>query len=70
MHAFKQNYHSNNIGTGHDDQQDEERSEILSLCSSLDGVIGQLHKQVKALESYLRNLRSLYRTVGLSKAKL
>ena len=39
-------------GTGHDYQEDEDRIEILSLCCCLDGVIGQLHKQVKALESY------------------
>lgn len=41
VHAFKQNDHSDIIGTGHDDQEDE-RSEMLNLCSCLDGVIGQL----------------------------
>ncbi len=55
VHALKRNAHHDMIGTGHDDEEDdedEERSEILSLCCCLDGVIGQLHKQVKSLESY------------------
>ncbi len=55
MRAFKQSDQDDIIGIGHgndEDDEDEERSEILSLCSCLDGVIGQLHKQVKALESY------------------
>ena len=51
VHAFNHNDRSDITGTGHDDQEDE-RSEILSLCSCLDGVIGQLHKQVKVLNSY------------------
>ena len=52
VHALEQ---SESTGTGHDtqeDDEDEDRIEILSLCCCLDGVIGQLHKQVKALESY------------------
>ena len=52
MHALKQ---SEIIGTDHDNQEDDEdedRIEVLSLCCCFDGVIGQLHKQVKALESY------------------
>ena len=55
VHAFKQNDQSDIIDTCHGDQEDdedEERSEILSLCYCLDGVIGQLHKQVKALGAY------------------
>ena len=52
VHALKQ---SEITGTGQDyqeDDEDEDRVEILSLCRCLDGVIGQLHSQVKALESY------------------
>ena len=51
VHAFKKNDQSNIIDIGHNDQEanEDERSEILSLCCCLDGVIGQLHKQVKAL---------------------
>lgn len=55
VHALKQNLHSDMIHTGHDDHEDgedEERTEVLSLSCCLDGVIGQLHKQVKTLESY------------------
>ena len=57
VHAFKHNGYNDTIGTGHADQEDdedEERSEILSLCCCLDGVISQLHKQVKSVESYQR----------------
>ncbi len=52
VHAFKQSDQDDIIGIGHGNDEDEERSQILSLCSCLDGVIGQLHKQVKAIESY------------------
>ncbi|DBA82520.1 TPA: hypothetical protein ACH3X2_000744 [Trebouxia sp. C0005] len=51
VHALGQNGHSDIIGTG---LEDEERSEIHSLCCCLDGVIGQLHKQVKSLKAYQR----------------
>lgn len=54
MHAFKQNGHRDVIDAGHanqEDDEDEERRKILSLCC-FDGVIGQLHKQVKTVESY------------------
>ena len=47
MHAFRQNGHSDIIGTcleGEEGDKDEERDEIHSLCSCLDGVIGRLHK--------------------------
>ena len=49
VHALKQ---SEITGKDHGNQEDEDRIEVLSLCCCLDGVIGQLHKQVKALESY------------------
>ena len=64
VHAFKKNEQSDIIGTGHDDQEDDEdeRTEILSLCSCLDGVIGQLHKQVKALESYQKEPQEFAQT--------
>ena len=35
-----------------EDHEDEEKDELLSLCSCLDGVVGQLHKQVETLKSY------------------
>ena len=64
VHAFKQNDHSDITGTGHDDQEDDEdeRSEILNLCSCLDGVIGQLHKQVKVLQSYQKEPQEIAQT--------
>ena len=37
-----------------EDHEDEEKDELLSLCSCLDGVVGQLHKQVETLKSYQR----------------
>ena len=48
VHAFKKNDQSDIIDIGHNDQEANE-DEIVSLCCCLDGVIGQLHKQVKAL---------------------
>jgi len=33
-----------------EDDEDEEGDELLNLCSSLDGVIGQLQKQMKTLQ--------------------
>ena len=47
VHALKQ---SEITGKDDDNQEDEDRIEVLTLCCCLDGVIGQLHKQVKALE--------------------
>ena len=37
-----------------EDDEDEERDEVLNLCSCLDKVIGQLQKQVETLNSYQR----------------
>ena len=37
-----------------EDHEDEEQDKLLSLCSCLDGVVGQLHKQVETLKSYQR----------------
>ena len=54
VHALKQNVHQDSIGTSHDDDEDEERSETLSLCCCLDGVISHLQKQVETLKSYQR----------------
>ena len=53
VHALKHNVLDGIID--HDDDEDDEdgeRTETLNLCCCLDGVIGQLHKQVKVLESY------------------
>jgi len=44
-----------------DDDADEERAEVLNLCSCLDGVVGQLQKQMKTKGS----LRKLQRSLGL-----
>ena len=56
VHALKHNVLDGVIGTDHDDDdeddEDGERTETLNLCCCLDGVIGQLHKQVKVLQSY------------------
>ena len=54
VHALKQNIHQDTIGTSHDDDEDEERSETLSLYCCLDGVISHLQKQVETLKSYQR----------------
>ena len=50
VHALKHNVLNGVIGTDHD--EDAERTETLNLCCCLDGVIGQLHKQVNVLQSY------------------
>lgn len=54
MHVFKQNGHNDITSTEHvaDDDEDEEKDEVLSLCSCLDGVISHLQKQVETLKSY------------------
>lgn len=52
MHALKHNVFDGITGTDHDDYEDGERAETLNLCCCLDGVIDQLHKQVKVLQSY------------------
>ncbi len=52
MHALKQSETTGIDNDNQEDDEDEDRIEVLSLCCCLDGVIGQLHKQVKALESY------------------
>jgi len=39
-----------------EDDELEDRDEVLKLCSSLDGVIGQLQKQLQSLKSYQRPL--------------
>ena len=36
------------------DDEDEEKDELLSLCSYVDGVISHLQKQVETLKSYQR----------------
>ena len=54
VHALKQNDHSYITITEHvaEDDEDEEKDELLSLCSCLDGVISHLQKQVETLKSY------------------
>ena len=37
-----------------EDDEDEEKDELLSLCSCLDGVMSHLQKQVETLKSYQR----------------
>ncbi len=48
MHALKQSETTGIDNDNQEDDEDEDRIEVLSLCCCLDGVIGQLHKQVKA----------------------
>ena len=69
VHAFNHNDQSDITGTGHDDQEDK-RSEILSLCSCLDGVIGQLHKQVKVLNSYHKEPQQFAQTMWDVQSKI
>jgi len=55
--AFSQSGQSLITGTASvapEDDEDEERDEVLNLCSCLDGVIGQLQKQMETLNSYQR----------------
>ena len=55
VHALKHSVLDGIIGTDHvdyEDDEDGERTETLHLCCHLDGVIDQLHKQVKVLQSY------------------
>ena len=37
-----------------EDDEDDDRDEVLNICSCLDGVVGQLHKHVEMLESYMK----------------
>ena len=67
VHAFNHNDQSDITGTGHDDH---ERSDILSLCSCLDGVIGQLHKQVKVLNSYHKEPQQFAQTIWDVQSKI
>ena len=55
--AFSQSGQSGLTGTASvapEDDEDEERDEVLNICSCLDGVIGQLQKQMETLNSYQR----------------
>jgi len=63
--AFSQSGQSPITGTASvaADDEDEERDEVLNLCSCLDGVIGHLQKQMESLSS-------LQRPLGLFKARL
>ncbi len=57
VQAFSQIGQSGITGTANvaqEDDEHEERDEVLNLCSCLDGVIGQLHKQMETLNSYQR----------------
>ncbi|DBA92366.1 TPA: hypothetical protein ACH3X1_015771 [Trebouxia sp. C0004] len=60
MRALSQDGHSSTntaIVPQEDDDgndEDEEGDELLNLCSSLDGVIGQLQKHMNTLQSYQR----------------
>jgi len=57
MQVFSQINQGDITSTKHvaeQDDEDEERDELLSLCSCLDGVISHLQKQVETLKSYQR----------------
>ena len=53
-----------------DDDADEERAEVLSLCSCLDGVVGQLQKQMKTLQSYQRQPQESAETSWVVQSKI
>ena len=52
------------------DDEDEERDELLTLCSCLDGVISHLQKQVETLKSYQRQPQEPIETTGAVQRKI
>jgi len=52
------------------DVEDEERDELLSLCSCLDGVISHLQKQVETLKSYQRQPQASIEASGAVQSKI
>ncbi len=52
------------------DVEDEERDELLSLCSCLDGVISHLRKQVETLKSYQRQPQESIEATGAVQSKI
>ena len=52
--AFSQSGLTGTASVAPEDDEDEERDEMLNICSCLDGVIGQLQKQMETLNSYQR----------------
>ncbi len=52
------------------DDEDEERDELLSLCSCLDGVISHLQKQVEILKSYQRQPQESIEATGAVQSKI
>jgi len=70
--AFSQSGQSPITGTASvaADDEDEERDEVLNLCSCLDGVIGQLQKQMETLNSYQRQPQQSAETSWAAQSKI
>lgn len=51
MLAFSQSGLTGAASVATEDDEDEERDEVLNTCSCQDGVIGQLQKQMETLNS-------------------
>ena len=72
MQAFSQINQDEAASTEHvveEDDGDEERDELLSLCSCLDGGISHLQKQVETLKSYQRQSQESTEATGAVQSK-
>ena len=73
MQLFRQINQGDSASTEHvaeKDDEDEERDELLSLCSCLDGVISHLQKQVEILKSYQRQPQESMEATGAVQSKI
>ena len=73
MQAFSQINQDETASTEHvveEDDGDEERDELLSLCSCLDGGISHLQKQVETLKSYQRQSQESTEATGAVQSKI
>ena len=70
MQLFRQINQGDSASTEHVAEKDEERDELLSLCSCLDGVISHLQKQVEILKSYQRQPQESMEATGAVQSKI
>ncbi|DBB17490.1 TPA: hypothetical protein ACH3X3_014510 [Trebouxia sp. C0006] len=73
MQVFSQINQGDIASTEHiaeNDGEDEERDELLSLCSCLDGVISHLQKQVETLKAYQRQPQACIEATGAVHSKI
>ena len=73
MQVFSQIKQGETASTEHvaeKDDEDEERDELLSLCSCLDGVISHRQKQVETLKSYQRQPQESTEATGAVQSKI